>query len=515
MLKGNLWLIGWLLAALLMISSLSAENKLVIGSKRFTESYLLGEILFQLAEQVGEAQVQYKPGLGNTGIVFTALQEGAIDVYPEYTGTLYQEILKLPAGQPISQEAVRDKLALLGLGAGIPLGFNNSYALAINENVANELNITSISDLSDHPSLKLGFSQEFLSRADGWEALKKVYNLPQQHVSGIDHSLSYEALKYHQIELTDVYSTDPKIEKYQLRILKDDQHFFPVYQAFLLYRLTIPQEFPKTWQAFESLKNRMTDEDIRLMNAQAELQGESFASIARNFLSSKQVSSHPSKNRSSFWSHLFGPSLWTLTWQHLFLVFGSLFPAIVIGVLLGIISAYYSSLGHLILQVVGVIQTIPSLALLAFLIPILHQIGTLPALIALFLYALLPIVRNTYAGLLDIPKPLIESSIVLGLPWLPRLTLIEIPLASRTILAGIKTAAVMNVGMATIAALIGAGGFGERILTGLALNNYEILLAGAIPACVLAIFVQLGFDLLDNWLIPKGLKETQGMSANE
>src|SRR5262249_36534227 len=153
----------------------------------------------------------------------------------------------------------------------------------------------------------------------------------------------------------------------------------------------------------------------------------------------------------------------------------------------GILSAFSPVARHVILNFVGAIQTIPSLALFAFLIPLLQQIGTVPALIALFLYALLPIVRNTYAGLSDIPKPLYESAVVLGLPLFARLRLVELPLASRSIFAGIKTAAVMCVGMATIAAFIGAGGLGERIVMGLALNDNEILLSGAIPACLLAI----------------------------
>ena len=194
-----------------------------------------------------------------------------------------------------------------------------------------------------------------------------------------------------------------------------------------------------------------------------------------------------------------------MTKQHLFLVFGALIPAIFAGVLLGIIARYYSFASHLILNSVGVVQTIPSLALLAFLIPIFKEIGTLPALVALFLYSLLPIVRNTYAGLTGIPGSQQDAALALGLPFYHRLIKIEIPLASRMILAGVKTAAVLNVGMATIAALIGAGGYGERIVTGLALNNYDMLLAGAIPACFLAICVQLSFDLLDYCLIPRGL----------
>lgn len=496
------------LLLLLLWTPAWAQETLKIGSKRFTESYILAEILKQVALEVGEAKVEYKPGLGNTGIVFAALKEGAIDLYPEYTGTILHEFLQSRAHK---KSNLSNLLHPLGIGASIPLGFNNSYALAMPAEKAQQMNIHRISDISRYPDLKMGFSQEFLKRKDGWEELQKTYQLPHQNVLGIDHSLSYEALANKQIDLTDVYSTDPKIEKYHLQILSDDRAFFPLYDALLLYRLDVPQRFPQTWAAFQSLKGSISNEEMLQMNARAELLGESFEQIAKRFLSQKRnfsekVSLESSYTKPSFLSLLFEPNLLQLTKQHLFLVFGSLIPAILLGIPIGILAAYSLPTRHIILNLVGIIQTIPSLALLAFLIPLLQQIGTVPALIALFLYALLPIVRNTYAGLSDISKPLRESAIVLGLPTFPRLVLVELPLASRTILAGIKTAAVISVGTATIAALIGAGGFGERILTGLALNNYALLLSGAVPACALAILVQLGFDLLDHWSIPKGLK---------
>ncbi len=483
-----------------------AQETFKIGSKRFTESYILGEIIKQVAEQADEAKVIYKPGLGNTGIAFAALQGGAIDLYPEYTGTIVQEFLKLPTYQRVDLETLNIKLQPLGIGAGILLGFHNTYAFAMREDQARELNIHRISDLIRYPHLKMGFSQEFLKRADGWEELKKAYHLPQQNVTGIDHSLSYQALRSKQIDLIDIYSTDPKIEQYRLQALEDDRHFFPFYDAILLYRLDVPQKFPEIWKALQSLAGSISNEEMVMMNARAELVGENFEQIARDFLSKRDISRDSSFQRTSFLDHLWQLGLWQLTKQHLFLVFGSLIPAILVGIPLGILATYSFSLRHVILNFVGIIQTIPSLALFAFLIPILQKIGTVPALIALFFYALFPIVRNTYTGLSNIANPLRESAIVLGLPLLSRLISIEIPLASRMILAGIKTAAVINVGMATVAALIGAGGFGELIVMGLALNNSEILLSGAIPACLLAILVQLGFDLLDYWLVPKGLK---------
>lgn len=490
-------MIKFLCIILCCMNSIMAQDRLRIGSKRFTESYILGEILKQLALESGEAEIEYKQGLGNTGIVFHALQEGAIDLYPEYSGTISQEILKQPS---LNLEMLGQQLAPLGLGVAVPFGFMNAYALAMREEMAEALHIRSISDLKKHPSLKIGLSQEFLHRSDGYEALKKKYELPFQQPVGIDHALCYEALSTEQIDLMDAYSTDPKIQKYHLRMLEDDLHFFPRYEACVLYRLDVPKRFPQTWKKFLTLSNVLSDEKMRSFNGRAELFSESFVSIAKSFLSKEEAPE-------SRLFRMYENNFWYLVGQHLFLVMGSLLPAIVVGFLLGLCAAYFPSFSGVILQSVGVIQTIPSLALLVFLIPLLHQIGTLPALVALFLYALLPIVRNTYTGLINIPLPLRESALVLGLPPVVRLLYIEIPLASRTILAGIKTAAVMNVGMATIAALIGAGGFGERIITGLALNNTEMLLSGAIPACLLAVFVQWFFDVLDFWLVPEGIKK--------
>jgi osmoprotectant transport system permease protein len=486
----------------------SSEKTLIIGSKRFTESYILGEILKQLAEQVGESPIKYRQGLGNTGIVYAALQEGLIDIYPEYTGTIAAEILKRPELSSAKPEEFNSYLKPFHLGITPSLGFNDNYALAMLDQRAEELGIKTISDLASHPELVLGFSHEFMGRLDGWAGLKKSnYHFPQSNLKPIDHSLSYEALVQNKIDVTDIYSTDPKIKKYNLRILEDDQHFFPSYEGVFLYRLETPKTFPLMWKTLqERLIHRLSTNEMMNLNAQAELEGKSFSDIARDFLHHPLSSTPPKNSRKSFWNQLMGPDLWTLTQQHLFLVFGALVPGIIVGVVLGIMATYLPFARYFILNAVAVIQTIPSLALLAFLIPLFKEIGTVPALVALFLYSLLPIVRNTYAGLTSIPHSLNDSGLALGLPFFYRLYTINIPLASRTILAGIKTAAVLNVGTATIAALIGAGGYGERIVAGLALNDYSTLLAGAIPASILAIFVQLGFDLLDYCLIPRGLR---------
>jgi osmoprotectant transport system permease protein len=483
---------------MLLCSSSHADAQFTVGSKRFTESYILGEIIAQSAGP----DVVHERGLGNTGIVVAALRNGSIDVYPEYTGTIAREILKSETAADLP--SLNDALAPLGLGVGVPLGFNNTYGLATREEQAQRLGIQSISDLARFPELKYGLSQEFLGREDGWLPLKQIYSLDFVAPRGLDHGLSYEALANSRIDVIDVYTTDAKIEKFQLRVLRDDREFFPPYDAVLLYRLDVPQRFPRIWARLQKLQGTISEREMRAMNAAAELEQKDFASIASAFLG--ETESPRGERERSFLTLLFGPDFWRLGAEHVVLVFVSLFFGVLVAVPLGIWAARSSSARQPILSTVGVIQTIPSLALLAFLIPLLHGIGTLPALAALFLYSLLPIVRNTYTGLTDIAPSLKESASALGLPHFAQLRLIEIPLASRAILAGVKTAAVINVGTATIAAFIGAGGFGDRIAAGLALNDNAMLLAGAIPAAALALLVQFGFDLLDRWLIPAPLR---------
>jgi len=458
----------------------AAAEPLKVGSKRFTESYILGEIVARTAS--GE----HKPGLGNTGIVFAALKTGAIDVYPEYTGTLAREILKL-SGNPTLEDLNR-ALAPHGLVAGIPLGFSNGYALAVREDAG----LKTLSDLARRPGLKLGLSQEFIGRTDGWPGLKAAYGLPQQP-TGLDHGLAYEAIAAGKIDVMDIYTTDAKIERYRLRVLEDDRRYFPRYDAVLLYRRDAPIE------PLQKLEGRIDEKAMIRMNAAAELEGKSFAQAASLFFGDD------SGKRRSFLALLFGPDFWRLTGEHLLLVFASLAASVAVGVPLGVLAAKLPRSGQLVLATVGVIQTIPSLALLAFLIAIVGTIGVVPALIALFLYALLPIVRNTCTALAEGARGQVQAGMALGLRGGQILARIELPLAAPSILAGIKTSAVINVGTATIAAFIGAGGYGERIAAGLALNDNAMLLAGAIPSAALALLVQALFELTENrfkW-IPK------------
>lgn len=479
-----------LLGLLLVASAACGAEGLKVGSKRFTESYILGEIVAQTAAP-HVAAAEHRQGLGNTAVVFEALKAGAIDLYPEYTGTIDAEILKHP--RPTDLDTMRRALAPLGLGISVPLGFQNGYALAMRAAQARELGITKLSDLARHPGLALGLSHEFLGRADGWPGLAARYRLPQQP-TGIDHGIAYEALAAGRIAVIDIYSTDAKIAELGLVVLQDDAAYFPRYDAVLLHRLDLPQRLPAAWRAIQALEGRIDESRMIVMNGDAELRSRPFAAIAQDFV---RPSAGAAPGAAGFAARLFGDDLGRLTRQHVTLVLVAVGAAALLGIPLGAAAAAVPRLEQSVMAVVGLLQTVPSLALFAMLIPLLGRIGTVPALVALALYALLPIVRNTTTGLTQVPAGLKEAGTALGLPAWQRWWAIDLPLAAPVLLAGIKTAAVISVGTATIAAFIGAGGYGERIATGLALNDHATLLAGAIPAAVLALLTQGLFELAE------------------
>ncbi len=473
------------------LAAAAAEATPVVGSKRFTESYILGEIVRQTLLDAG-VQATHKQGLGNTGILEQALASGAVDIYPEYTGTIVRELLKREdprEGNPPLDELNR-LLAPRGLKAAVPLGFNNTYALAMREADAARLGVKTISDLARLPAgaLKLGLSHEFQVRADGWPALQRAYALPQQPGAALDHGLAYEALRGGQVDLIDIYSTDAKVGRYALRVLADDKAFFPRYDAVLLMRVGVDAA------PLMKLAGRIDEAAMIALNAQVELDGLSFEQAARRFLAGGV---QPAAQRLGLVDRIFAPDLLRLTLQHLLLVFGSLALAVVVGVPLGIWAWRSPRLAGWLLGAVGVIQTVPSLAMLAFLIALLGSIGFVPALLALFLYALLPVVRNTHAGLDGVSAGLTMAACALGLTARQALWTVQLPLARPVLLAGVKTAAVINVGTATVAAFVGAGGLGERIVAGLAVNDTQAMLAGALPAAALALVVQGLFGLVE------------------
>jgi osmoprotectant transport system permease protein len=471
-----------------------------VGSKSFTESYLIGEIVAQVLERVGEVRVDRRFGLGGTGIAYRAIETGAIDVYPEYTGTLARVILKDPS--LATAAAIRQRLAAHGLTISDSLGFSNTYALAVLEGTAARLQLRTIGDLARHRKLTAGFTSGFLEREDGWIGLRRHYGLELARVRPIEHALAYRAVANREIDVMDIFSTDGQLERLQLRILEDDRRFFPDYAAVLFARRALAERFPRSWGALEaSLVARIDDRRMRALNARVDLEGQSVAHVAAQFLG---IASSEARS-----GRVTARELGDLTLGHLGLVAAALTVAVLVGIPLGILAARFHRLGQVELAAVGMLQTVPALALLVFMIPLLG-IGTAPALVALCLYALLPIVRNTYAGLVSVDRQLLEIAEVLGLGTRRRLWRIELPLSSISIMAGIKTSAVMTVGTATLAAFIGAGGYGTLIVRGLALDDIGTILAGAVPAAGMAVAFHGVFELVDRFIIPRGLRQTLG-----
>lgn len=336
---------------------MTARPEITIGSKRFTESYILGEILRETAQAAGEAHAVHMRGLGNTGIVFGALASGSIDAYPDYTGTVAREILKLDTVPSIAE--LNARLAPMRLGIGVPLGFNNTYALAMRSEAAQRQGIRTLSDLARHRDLRLGLSQEFLGRADGWAGLKRAYDLPFAAPRGLDHGLAYEALAAGQVDVIDVYATDAKIGRYGLVVLADDRSFFPRYDAVLVYRSDLPQRLPKTWAALEHLQGRLGDATMVRLNGEAELARRDFAAIATDFLRPLLAGKAEPKPEVGFAHKLFGPDFARLLREHVLLVFVSLAASCVVGIPLGMLAARRRGASAAILGAAGVIQTIP------------------------------------------------------------------------------------------------------------------------------------------------------------
>ena len=475
---------------------ISPAYSITVSSKNFTESYILAEIFSKkIKNNFPEHDIKRNLGMGGTGILFGALVNGDIDFYPEYTGTIAEAILKRPELKDIFE--INKALLPLGLTVSKPLGFNNSYAFAVKKETAEKYSINTISDLVNFPDLRYGFSYEFLERNDGYYALAERYGLKNKNVNGMAHGLAYEALESGSLDLIDVYSTDAKIKKFDLWILEDDLEFFPRYEAVILANINFVRKYPELWSQLRSLEGKINGPEMVKLNALVELEGYTFEDSAASFF--QPLFSAVKERKINF------GQIWKKTREHLFLVFISLLFAVFIGVPLGYLATCSGWLRHSIFAVSGIVQTIPSLALLCFFVPIMG-IGLAPTLAALFLYSLLPIVRNACIGLESIDRKLKETSQVLGLKRMQSIFWIEIPLSMPSILAGIKTAAVINVGTATLAAFIGCGGLGSFIVTGLALNDINTILHGAVPAAILALILQYLFDVADRFLIPKGIR---------
>jgi len=499
----HILLIGLVLLLLAFVPSGSSPRGIRVGSKQFPESDILGDMLSQIIRSTGEEATHLS--VGGTTVVFDALKRGEIDLYPEYTGTLIKEVFS--NNPQASQENLEALLAAENICTSQSLGFNNSYALAVRRDTAEQLNLESIEDLAAHPNLRLGFSNEFVDRDDGWKNLRKRYGLTHQDVAGMEHSVAYRQLEAESIDVMDVYTTDAQLAELDLVLLKDNLQYFPRYDAVVLYRSDLESRFPGLVEKISLLEMAISPDEMRKLNAQVASREVSQSQAAAEFLNDKLDIKTQVKDPSV------AARIWQRTLEHCDLVRRSLIPAIFAAIPLGIFAAKFPRVGQLVLGAVGVVQTIPALALLVLLIaPVAYfnfstlGAGSVTAVVALFLYSLLPIVRNTATGLSSIAPEYIESATALGLSSKFRLLHIELPLASPSILAGIKTAGVMNVGFATLGALVGADGYGQPILKGIRLNDTGLIMQGAIPAACLAILLQFFFEYAERWLVPASLR---------
>jgi osmoprotectant transport system permease protein len=501
-----------LVVAWLWPSVCRADDVVIVGSKAFTESRVLGEIVAQTIERSTGLVVKRREGLGGTEIVFRALESGEIDIYPEYTGTAWSVLLHRtePIGSSLrAYVEVKRALEQRGLLWLAPLGFDNSYALAVSGDAARRMKLARISDLVPHArTLRAGLSHEFLDRADGYPGLAKAYGLDLGGVKGMEHGLAYEAIRSGAVDVIDTYSTDGKLPDYDLVVLDDDRRFFPPYDAALLARADLAKRHPRVVAALEELSFRIDAKKMRELNHRAEQRGGRFAEVASEFLAgdlaTKASGATGDRRRpgllATLWQHR--SRILARTGEHLALTAIATLLAILVAVPLGIWLTRRPRIAPGALALAGAIQTIPSLALLALLIPLPGMgLGGRSAVAALFLYALLPLAMSSYAGIRSVDPELVDAARAIGLSPMQVLRYVELPLAMRTIFSGMRTAAVIGLGVATLAAFIGAGGLGDPIITGLQLDDLGLVLSGAIPAALLAIATDFGLGRLERALV--------------
>ena len=495
---------------------------IVVASKPFGESYILCEMFAQLLEARG-FRVDRRPGLGQTEIAFAALRTSAIDVYPEYTGTGLVAILgdttrRAPA-QAFAHVATefRRQFDTVWLP---PLGFENTYAISVRRETAARYSLRTLTDLARvAPSLRAGFTADFIGRNDGLPGLSRSYGLRFRDVRPLLAAVKYQALASGDVDVIDGYSTDGLIARYDLVVLADDRAFFPPYQAAALVSPSLARDYPRAIAALAELSGRIDATTMRGLNRRLEVDAVSVVTIARTALDSlglvnasrATTGADTSRGRrASAWDSFVHAvvderdALARRTWRHLLLSAASLLAAAVVAIPFGVMLERRRRLAEPLVRATGLLQTIPGIALLAFMIPPLG-IGVVPALVALFAYSLYPIVRNTYSGVRDADPVAVNAAHALGMTPGQVLRLVRLPLAAPTIMAGVRTAAVINVGTATLAAFIGAGGLGEPIVTGLALSDTGMILSGAVPAAVLALLVDIVLAACERAVRPKGV----------
>ena len=516
-------------AAVVAQSTPTNARAVIVASKPFGESYLLAELFAQVLESRG-IRVDRRPGLGATEIAFGALRTNAIDVYPEYTGTgllaiLHDSLDNTMRADPrrAYQHVTRRFAAEYGVRWLAPLGFQNGYAIAVRKETATKHGLRTLSDLARaSPGLVAGFTSDFIGRPDGLAGLSGVYQTRFRSVRPLAPAVKYVALSESAVDVIDGYSTDGLLAKYDLVTLIDDRGFFPPYEAAALVSPRLAEERPDAVSALDLLSGRLNETDMRVWNRRIEVDGEDIARVATSILEALGITRTDAASaaasagapRTGFLAFLWARRSETLalTTRHLQLVLAALLAAVLVAVPLGLVLERARRGAEWVVGGLGVLQTIPSIALLAFMIP-LFGVGIWPALVALWLYALYPIARNTYTGVRSADPDAVEACEAMGATASQRLLWVRLPLAAPIVIAGVRTAAVITVGAATLAAFVGAGGLGEPIVTGLALADSRLILAGALPAALLALVVDAVLAVVERAVRPAHLRARKPAAA--
>lgn len=495
------------------------RRPVVVASKPFGESYLLAEMFAQLLERSGR-QVQRRAGLGATEVAFSAVRTGAVDVYPEYVGTALVAILgdtvsaamRADPRVAFSHVATRS-LERFGVHWLPPLGFQNGYAIAVRSETAARYNLRTLSDLAASPArLTGGFTSDFIGRNDGWPGLRAAYGITLAGVRPLAPAVKYEAMATRAVDIIDGYATDGLLSRYDLVTLEDDRRFFPPYEAAAITSARLMADDPGAVAVLSALSGRLSESQLRAWNRAIEVERRPIREVAREALAAAgfgesgaptDAATGSARAPTGFWRFMIERRAETLrlVGEHLRLVLLALGAAILVAVPLGLWLVGRPTVATVVMQALGVVQTIPGLALLAFMIPWLG-IGTLPAFVALFVYALLPIARATIAGLRIADPDAAAAVQAMGATAGQALLWVRLPLAAPVVLSGIRTSAVLTIGTATLAAFIGGGGLGEPIVTGLGLADMRLVLSGAIPAALLAVTVDAVLALAERLVSP-------------
>lgn len=490
-----------ILVCLIVVASARA-GVIRVGSKNFTEQEILAQIAAQLIERTTDYSVERRLGLGGTDLCHAALLAGQLDLYVEYTGTSLLNVLdEATIANPARAylRVAEQYEERFGLVCMAPIGFNSTYAIAVRGQDAGANGWRTIGDLAPGAGeLRAGFTAEFMERPDGYPGLREAYGTDFGSTQDLEPGLMYDALKSGQVDVICAFATDPRIDAYGFVVLEDTESFFPPYDAVAVVREQTLARYPGVRSALAVMAGAISDADMRALNGAVDIERRTPADVAGEWVSARLGEDVGARvggdgSRAGFVDLVRSRrgELWDKTVEHLVLTALGVVIAVVIGLPLGILIHRRAPARAPVLAAAEVVQTIPSLAMLAFLFALIGVLGLLPAATALVLYALLPIVLNTYTGLSEVPRQAVQAAQAVGMSGGQRLRMVELPLAMPVIVAGIRAATVLTVGIATLSTYIGAGGLGDFIARGLARNDPRLTLLGALPAALMAVVLSL------------------------